>query len=205
MMTQNAAGAQQRMPRGRRRMLVVLTAVLATVMGLAGGAWWLTSPAALHGPGARASPAVEDGDVVVVGYAGTILDEVQISDAAPIVVGTLDIDAELQVCVAAEGQSGVGLLFEEDINEFCEHVEPALGASLAPDHEPDARRSLMASVQVDGEGAGALCGWEVTYRAGMQRGTQRHVGNQRLMLDTTHADHAGRDVTDELAASCDEA
>ena len=167
--------------------------------------WWLTSPDALRGPGASASPAVEEGDVVVVGYTGTILDEVQIADAAPIVVGDLDIDAELQVCVSAEGESGVGLVAEEDISEFCEHVEPASGASLAPDREPNARESLMASVQVHGEGTGALCGWEVTYRVGMQRGTQRHVGSQRLMLDTTHPDHATQEVADELAASCDQA
>lgn len=204
-MTQTAADAQHRTPRGRRRLIVALTAVVATVVGLAGGVWWLTSPDALRGPGGWASPAVEGGDVVVVGYTGTVLEEVQITDAAPIVVGGLEIDAELQVCVTAEGESGVGLVSEEDISESCERVETVSGASLAPDREPDARRSLMASVQVHGEGVGALCGWEVTYRAGMQRGTQRHVGSQRLMLDTTRLDHATQDVADELAASCDEA
>ena len=204
-MPQTVVKAQHRTPRGRRRQFVVLTPVVAAVVGLVGGVWWLTSPDALRGPGAWASPAVEDGDVVVVGYTGTIREEVQIADAAPIVVGDLEIDAELQVCVSAEGESGVGLVAEEDISEFCEHVEPAWGASLAPDREPDARGTLMASVQVHGEGVGALCGWEVTYRAGMQRGTQRHVGSQRLMLDTTHPNHATQEVAEELVASCDEA
>lgn len=159
-MTALAAEVQPAPERPARRPRRVLVAAVAAV--LAAGAWWWSHPAAFRDVGNVVTGVSEPG---VPAYVGVVEPpdgaEVELLDVTPRVVFNSG-DAEVLVRVCRDG--GVGMVYADSLAQWCPVPEAPSG--------PFGRNDQIV-LEVIGEGGVVVVdGVDVTYRAGVRRGTQ---------------------------------
>ncbi|WP_152188623.1 hypothetical protein [Georgenia satyanarayanai] len=149
--------------RARRRVLALLLLV-ALVLGA--GLWWWSHPQAFQGPGNSVTASTEPGRSLFLGLAYAPHDaDVSLIGVRPRVVAD-DTPARVtvHVCRPADPYLSVGVSHD--------HVEDICASLREPTGPLDATDQLVVEVVAQEEGAVVIDGLDVTYRAGVRRGTQ---------------------------------
>ena len=147
------------------RMKVLLAVVVAAALGSAG--WWLTHPTALHSHGNRTTTPKRIGEAVVVGEVVGLKGDITVLGVTPrITQGVADV--RVLVCEPTTS-TRIGSMAAGNLESMCSGGRPAEGATLTKDGD----EYLVAEITRRSRERVRIAGYDVTYRSGLQRGTQR--------------------------------
>lgn len=160
----------QRLPLARRGRAQWRVVALAALLAVALGAvlWWWSHPRAFEEQAGMGIVPAEPGRALFEGMVHPYASDLTLLDVRPRIVSD-DASAEVtvHVCRVVEPGSAVGNAYD-DVDEFCASLREPTGALEATDQ-------LLVEVVAQEEGEVVIDGLDVTYRSGLQRGTQ-HTG-----------------------------